>query len=72
MEIISETSAYRDRIVKKELYEFYKVKYYLIADPESKTVETFELINGKYETTAKKEFVLNKNCKISLVFESIW
>ncbi len=72
VEIISETSAYRDRIIKKELYEFNNVKYYFIADPESKTVETFELINGKYETTAKKKFVLNENCKTSLVFEGIW
>ena len=72
IEILSETSAYRDRIVKKELYEFNKVKYYLIADPESKTVEIFELINGKYKTNTINEFVLNKNCKISLTFEGIW
>ncbi len=72
VEILSESSHYRDRIVKKELYEYNNVKYYLIADPESKTVETFELINNKYQTTTMKEFVLNENCKIFLGFEGIW
>jgi len=72
MEIVSETSAYRDRIVKKELYEFNKVKYYLMADPESKTIEIFELINGKYITSNINKFVLNNNCNISLTFDGVW
>jgi len=72
VEILSESSYYRDRIIKKELYEFNNVKYYLIADPKNKTVETFELIDSKYQTTNKKEFVLNENCKIFLDFEGVW
>ena len=72
VEILSESSYYRDRIIKKELYEYNNVKYYLIADPKNKTVETFELIESKYQTTTKKEFVLNENRKIFLGFEGVW
>jgi len=72
VEIISESSSYRDRIVKKQLYENNNVKYYLMADPKSKTIETFELIDGRYNAITSKEFVLNEKCKLSLDFDSIW
>ncbi len=72
LEILSESSYYRDRIVKKELYEFNKVKYYIIADPESETVETFEYINNRYKKITKNEFVLNEKCKIVLNFNGVW
>ena len=72
VEIISESSSYRDRIVKKELYEYNKVKFYLMAEPKSKTIEVFELIDGQYQTITRNEFVLNEKCKLSLDFDSIW
>ena len=72
VEIISKSSVYRDRIVKKELYELNKVKYYLIADPDTKTIEMFELIDDKYMNFTKSEFTLNESCKIVLNFSGIW
>jgi len=72
VEILSESSVYRDRIVKKELYEFHGIKYYLIADPETKTVEVFELIDGKYQPLLLSTFTLSANCKLVLDFTSIW
>jgi len=72
VEIISESSSYRDRIVKKELYENNNVKYYLMAEPKSKTIEVFELIDGQYQTITRNGFVLNEKCKLSLDFDSIW
>lgn len=72
VEIISESSKYRDRIVKKELYEFNKIKYYLIADPDNKSIETFELIYGKYQTTTLREFVLSESCKLLFDSKGIW
>ncbi len=72
VEILSKSSAYRDRIVKKELYEMNKVKYYLIADPDTKSVEVFELIGGEYKTKENSGFALNKLCNISLDFSIIW
>lgn len=72
IEVLSKSTAYHDRIVKKELYEIQKVKYYLIADPDTKTVEVFELINNKYHQTEKNEFILNETCSLSLNFSDIW
>jgi len=72
VEILSKSSAYNDRIVKKEIYESQGVKYYLIANPENKTIETYELLNGKYLLSEKKEFILNENCKITLQYNDIW
>ena len=72
VEILSESSAYRDRIVKKELYESNKVKYYLIADPGTKTVESFELIDGKYKLKKNNGFSLNEPCEIHLDYSIIW
>lgn len=40
VEILSKSSAYNHRIVKKEIYESQAVKYYLIANPEDKTIES--------------------------------
>lgn len=72
VEVLSESTTYRDRIVKKELYEINKVKYYLIADPENKTVEVFELAGNKYKLVAKNEFTIEGSCFISLNFNIIW
>ncbi|NOX48322.1 MAG: Uma2 family endonuclease [Chlorobi bacterium] len=72
VEILSKSSAYRDQIVKKELYEINKVKYYLIADPDTKTVESFELSDGKYQPKKDKGFSLNEPCEIHLDYSIIW
>ena len=76
VEVISKSSAYRDRIVKKELYEANGVRYYLIADPETKKMEIFELNNGKYKSkkaiTGKSTFTLSGDCEIILDFSVIW
>lgn len=72
VEILSKSSAYRDRIVKKELYETQKVKHYLIADPDTKTVEAFELFDGKYQQVDKNEFSLIGQCRILFDFSVIW
>jgi len=72
VEILSKSSAYHDRIVKKELFEVNKVKYYLIADPDTKSVEVFELINNEYQVKDNNKFVLTELCSISLDFSKIW
>ncbi len=72
VEILSKSTAYNDRIVKKEIYEAQGVKYYLIANPEDKTVEAYQLTNGKYNLSENNQFMLNENCKISLQYNDIW
>jgi Uma2 family endonuclease len=41
IEILSESSAYRDMVKKKKLYAQFGVKEYWIIDPEEKTVEIY-------------------------------
>ncbi|MCD4696263.1 MAG: Uma2 family endonuclease [Bacteroidales bacterium] len=72
VEVLSKSSVYHDRIVKKELYEIQKVQNYLIADPDTKTVEVFEMIDDKYQQLDKNEFSLQGQCKISFDFSVIW
>lgn len=49
VEIISPTSAIRDRNVKKNLYERHGVNEYWLVDAPNETVEIFTLENGRYE-----------------------
>lgn len=72
VEVLSESTTYRDRIVKKELYEINKVKYYLIADTENKAIEVFELVGNKYKLVVKNEFAMEGSCFISFNFNIIW
>jgi Uma2 family endonuclease len=72
IEILSPSTAYNDRIVKKEIYESQGVKFFLIADPEKKNMEVFELIEGKYQVVEKSSFAMDKNCELSLHFSEIW
>jgi Uma2 family endonuclease len=43
IEIISKSSEYRDRVIKRKLYSKYGVKEYWIVDPEKKEIEVLEL-----------------------------
>lgn len=72
VEILSQSTAYNDRIVKKDIYEANGVKYYLIADPEKQTVVVFELTGGAYQEKEISTFELNDNCGLKLDFDSIW
>jgi len=42
-------SAKRDKVVKYELYEKYKIKEYWIVDPYNENIEVFTLENGHYQ-----------------------
>lgn len=72
VEILSESTAYNDRIVKKDIYEAQGVKYYLIADPDKKTMNVFELAGGKYQQVERATFKLVENCELTLRFSEIW
>ena len=56
IEIISPSSAMRDRVHKKKIYERNGVKEYWLVYPEYEEIEIFELKNGLYElfSTATK------------------
>ena len=50
VEILSPSTALRDRNKKYHLYEGQGVKYYLTIDAEKETIEVFELSDGSYKT----------------------
>jgi Uma2 family endonuclease len=76
VEILSPSTAYKDRHEKFELYEQEGVPYYIIVDPQFKKIEIFELLNGKYQLSTIPPnhfaFVPEQGCRFSLSFDSIW
>ena len=76
IEILSPSTAYKDRHEKLELYEQEKVRYYLIIDPQFKKVEIYELVEEKYQpvavTPAEFEFIVEDNCRFRVQFEGMW
>jgi len=48
VEILSESTARRDKTIKKDGYERFGVKEYWLADPVYKLIEQHVLIDGKY------------------------
>lgn len=67
VEIFSKSTQLKDRNTKFNMYGFCGVKYYLMADPDTKSVEVYELIDNKYKQMfAPLNFVLAENCVIEL------
>ncbi|MFC2155473.1 Uma2 family endonuclease [Acidobacteriota bacterium] len=50
-EILSPSTGRKDRVIKYQLYREAGVKYYCIVDPETKSVDIFELQGSKYRET---------------------
>jgi len=53
VEILSPSTKENDRIFKKHIYEKFGVKEYWIVDPESETVEIWEMKNTKFQLAVK-------------------
>ena len=49
VEILSPTTAYRDRGIKYDTYEKHGVREYWLVDPESKFMEVYLLENGQFK-----------------------
>lgn len=52
VEILSGSTARKDKTVKKAMFERFGVKEYWLADPSYRTVDQFVLIDGTYHLTA--------------------
>ncbi len=72
VEISSRKTKLRDRNTKYNLYELQGVKYYVIADTEKKSVEVFELLNGKYVQKNDTHFQLTTECEIDFDIFYLW
>ena len=73
-EILSPSTESKDKTSKRELYQHEGVQYYLIADPNDKTLVALELIDGRYQ---EKDFDTNlvidlANCQINLNVQELW
>lgn len=76
VEILSPSTALKDRHTKYSIYEAQGIQYYVIVAPEPEEVEVYSLENGVYELKGKShnlqynfEF---KGCLAQINFEKIW
>ena len=76
VEILSPSTAFKDRHEKFELYQEQQVKYYLIGDPQFKKIEIYELVDGRYQPVAinpdKFTFILENKCSVPVEFTTVF
>jgi Uma2 family endonuclease len=75
VEILSPSTALRDRNTKFQLYQQQGVKFYLLADVEAKKIETFELVKERYHLRSgenEQVFALEEGCQIAPDFSAIF
>ena len=74
-EILSPSTAAKDRNIKMELYQNQGVKYYCILDIQFKKIEIYELLDSLYRPASVNpgafEFSLGR-CIANVNFENLW
>ncbi len=75
-EILSKSTAKKDRITKFNLYEQESVRYYIIVDPTERLAKVYHLQDGRYiklldASKDTVEFHLGK-CSVLFDFSKIW
>jgi len=75
-EILSPSTALKDRHSKYSIYESQGIRYYIIIDPDKNEAEVFELVNGKYQLMQQgKDFNFSfelEECRAEISFKEIW
>ncbi|MEK6781615.1 MAG: Uma2 family endonuclease [Bacteroidota bacterium] len=73
VEILSETTRFKDRHTKFDLYQQQGVKYYLLADTTKETLEIFELKDNQYRSNdSLKIFDFHGKCQVEIGLDSIF
>ena len=72
VEVSSPSTKLRDRNTKYNLYEMKGVKFYIISNTETKTIEVFELVSDKYISKTDITFQFTESCRIDFDVYSIW
>jgi Uma2 family endonuclease len=75
VEILSPSTALKDRHTKYELYQQQGVKYYLIADTDKRTIEVYELKEKAYELQSENDsynFVFAGDCAVTPDFSNVF
>jgi Uma2 family endonuclease len=75
-EVLSPSTAAKDRFYKFNIYQAQNIRYYLIIDPDLEEIEVYELYDKKYKMTASGRdisynFVLD-SCTANIDFNEIW
>ena len=75
-EILSKTTATKDKNLKYDLYEQEGVEYYIIVDPKEEIAKVYKLLDGRYikvcdadEESVRFEI---KKCSFDFDFSKIW
>jgi len=75
-EVISPNTAKRDEVYKFELYQFERVKYYVIVYPDDLKAKIFKLNGSKYEKegdfTIESYHFRDIECELEMDFEKIF
>lgn len=66
VEILSPSTALRDKNVKLEIYRQHGVKYYIIADPTTKGYKAYALVNDQYQEHVGTSYAIYDVCEIAL------
>jgi len=76
LEIISPSSALKDRHTKFEIYQTEAVPFFVIISPDEEEAEIYELINNSYTLTQRGRSFLYTfslhDCKAEINFAEIW
>lgn len=76
VEILSKSTAIKDRHTKYTLYEDFGVKYYLMADPKKEETEIFHLEDGRYRELDIKDstisIMLDADCNLQINLRNFW
>jgi Uma2 family endonuclease len=77
VEILSPSTAMKDRNNKFTVYQSQKIPYFIIIDIEKNEIEVYHLKDGKYElekisTDLSYTFHLDDDCAIDVVLNNIW
>ncbi|MEP7319375.1 MAG: Uma2 family endonuclease [Panacibacter sp.] len=77
VEILSPSTALRDRHTKFEIYQQQAIKYYLIVDTDKETIEIYKMVNAAYQLQSVNseglfEFAFEDDCIITPEIKNIW
>ncbi len=77
VEILSPSTALKDRHTKYDIYQSQGVKYYLIVSPDIEEIEVFQLVEGEYQLQHKGHgfsfnFSFDEGCDADIDFTEIW
>jgi Uma2 family endonuclease len=75
-EILSPSTALKDRHSKYSIYESQGIQYYIIIDPDKNEAEVYQLMEGKYQLMKQgKDFSFSfklDDCAAEIDFKEIW